>query len=64
MSEDELVLAMQPFGQAGSHLVRSQAGTGLGLPLVKAFMDLLGGEFHIQSEVNVGTEISLIFPAS
>ncbi|PCI32918.1 MAG: hypothetical protein COB54_05900 [Alphaproteobacteria bacterium] len=62
MSEDELVIALQPFGQAGHHLVRKQEGTGLGLPLVKAFVELLGGEFSIQSTVGVGTEITLLFP--
>lgn len=63
MSKEDLVTALQAFGQAGSHLVRSQQGTGLGLPLVKAFVELLGGEIHIQSEVKVGTVVTLIFPA-
>jgi len=64
MSEEGLVVALQPFGQTDSYLVRSQQGTGLGLPLVKAFMELLEGEFHIQSQVGVGTEITLIFPVN
>ncbi|PCI47140.1 MAG: hypothetical protein COB49_07620 [Alphaproteobacteria bacterium] len=62
MSEEDLVVALQAFGQTDSYLVRSQQGTGLGLPLVKAFVELLEGEFHIQSDVGVGTEITLIFP--
>jgi len=62
MSEEDLVIALQAFGQTDSYLVRRQQGTGLGLPLVKAFMELLDGEFHIQSEVGTGTEITLIFP--
>lgn len=61
MSEDGLRVAMQPFGQVDSYLVRAQQGTGLGLPLVKVFIELLGGRFDIQSEVGVGTEITLIF---
>ncbi|NOZ66630.1 MAG: hypothetical protein GXP00_09090 [Alphaproteobacteria bacterium] len=64
MSEEDLVVALQPFGQTDSYLVRSQQGTGLGLPLVKAFMELLDGEFYIQSQVGVGTEITLIFPVN
>lgn len=64
MSEENLVVALQPFGQTDSYLVRSQQGTGLGLPLVKAFMGLLDGEFYIQSEAGVGTEITLIFPVN
>lgn len=62
MSKEDLRVAMQPFGQADHHLVRKQEGTGLGLPLVKAFVELLGGEFSIQSKVGVGTEITLLFP--
>lgn len=61
MSEDGLRVAMQPFGQVGSYLVRAQQGTGLGLPLVKVFVELLGGRIDIQSEVGVGTEITLVF---
>ncbi len=62
MSEEDLVIAMQNFGQVESYLVRNQQGTGLGLPLVKAFIDLLGAEIYIKSEVGVGTEITLVFP--
>lgn len=61
MSQEDLLVAMQAFGQTVSYLARSQQGTGLGLPLVKAFVELLDGEFYIQSEVRVGTEITLIF---
>lgn len=62
MSEAELVIALEAFGQTDSYLVRRQQGTGLGLPLVKAFVELLDGDFHIQSQVGVGTEIAMIFP--
>ncbi|NOZ42046.1 MAG: hypothetical protein GXP02_02600 [Alphaproteobacteria bacterium] len=62
MSEDGLKIAMRTFGQVDSYLVRTQQGTGLGLPLVKVFVELLGGDFSIQSEIGVGTEITLIFP--
>lgn len=61
MSEEDLVIAVQAFGQTDSYLVRRQQGTGLGLPLVKAFVELLDGEFHIESQVGVGTEITMIF---
>jgi len=62
MSEEDLVVAMQNFGQVGSYLVRQQQGTGLGLPLVKAFVQLVGGKVSIKSEVGVGTEVTLTFP--
>ena len=64
MSEEDLEIALQPFGQTDSYLVRRQQGTGLGLPLVKAFVELLDGEFFIESQVGVGTEITMIFPGA
>ncbi len=63
MTREDLVVAMETFGQADSYLVRTQQGTGLGLPLVKAFVELLGGKFTIQSEIGVGTVVTLVFPA-
>lgn len=62
MSEEDLVIAMENFGQTGSYLVRHQKGSGLGLPLVKAFVKLLNGEFHIKSQVGFGTEVTVTFP--
>jgi two-component system, cell cycle sensor histidine kinase PleC len=53
---------MTPFGQVESHLSRRYEGTGLGLPLSKKLVELLGGTFSIESEVNVGTTITLEFP--
>jgi|GEM_PF-1830696 len=64
MSKEDLVIALQNFGQAGSYLARSQQGTGLGLPLVKAFVELLGGALEINSEVGVGTDVIITFPAT
>ena len=53
---------MTPFGQVESHLSRQYEGTGLGLPLSKKLVELLGGTFSIESEVDVGTTITLDFP--
>jgi two-component system, cell cycle sensor histidine kinase PleC len=53
---------MTPFGQVESHLSRRYEGTGLGLPLSKKLVELLGGTFSIESEVGVGTTITLDFP--
>jgi len=51
--------AMAPFGQVDNALSRRYEGTGLGLPLTKKFVELMGGTFSIQSEVNVGTTITI-----
>lgn len=53
---------MSPFGQVDSELSRRYEGTGLGLPLTKKLVELLGGTFKIESEVGVGTTITLDFP--
>ena len=53
---------MTPFGQVDSELSRKYEGTGLGLPLSKKFVESMGGVFAIESELNVGTTITLTFP--
>ncbi len=40
------------------------AGTGLGLHMVRAFVDGAGGTIHVDSAVGRGTRIALAFPAS
>jgi PAS domain S-box-containing protein len=37
-------------------------GTGLGLHIVKRYVDLLGGTVHLQSELNKGTSITFEIP--
>lgn len=55
--------AMTPFGQVDNALSRKYEGTGLGLPMAKRFVELLGGSFSLASEVNVGTTITILLPA-
>ncbi len=63
MSEEELELAMQPFGQVDSDLGRRFEGTGLGLPLTRALINLHGGELQLVSQPGIGTTARVIFPA-
>jgi len=62
MSADEIRLALTPFGQVGNAANRRQAGTGLGLPLAKAMMELHGGQLHVRSAPQRGTTVTLAFP--
>tara|TARA_R110000824_G_scaffold155226_6_gene327792 strand:- start:86433 stop:87596 length:1164 start_codon:yes stop_codon:yes gene_type:complete len=64
MTSDEIKVALTPFGQVSSRLSGMHNGTGLGLPLAKAMMDLHGGALKIQSVPERGTTVSLVFPAS
>ena len=64
MSPDEVKVALTPFGQADNTLTRQHVGTGLGLPLAKAMMELHGGRLMARSEKGAGTAIILVFPAA
>lgn len=54
----------EPFFQADQSYARRHQGTGLGLSLVRGFVDLHGGGLHIESELGAGTRITVAFPAS
>ncbi|PCI34280.1 MAG: hypothetical protein COB54_00355 [Alphaproteobacteria bacterium] len=63
MSEGEIAHVLKPFTQVQSNLNRDHGGTGLGLPLMAAFMKLHGGDMDVQSEKGIGTTLVLSFPA-
>lgn len=58
----DLPLVLERFGQIDSNLSRKHKGTGLGLPLVKELVELHGGTVSIESEVDVGTVVTVCFP--
>ena len=62
MTADQVAKATEAFYQADDTLARRFGGTGLGLTLVKAFVEKHGGTFEIASEPNVGTTIAVRFP--
>ncbi|WP_262690486.1 sensor histidine kinase [Kordiimonas aestuarii] len=64
MTADVIKRVMQPFVQADTGLSRRHDGTGLGLPLVKAFVDAHGGSFVLNSKVGEGTAAKVVFPLS
>jgi PAS domain S-box-containing protein len=64
MDAEGMKVALQPFGQADSALNRKYEGTGLGLPLTRALVDLHGGEFEIASTLGEGTCVTVSLPAS
>ena len=59
---DKLQTVLEPFGQAYDPQYYKGQGTGLGLPLSKAMIELHGGSLAIESVENVGTKVHLDFP--
>ncbi|MBN9594423.1 MAG: PAS domain S-box protein [Afipia sp.] len=51
-----------PFFQAGKTYQRRHEGTGLGLSIVKSLVAMHGGEMTVQSQVNVGTTVTVSLP--
>lgn len=57
--QQDIYKVMSVFGQADSGY--RNEGTGIGLPLSKKLVELMGGTFNIQSEAKLGTTITLSF---
>lgn len=62
MSEEQIPVALSPFGQIETAYTRKHQGTGLGLPLSKRFVEAMGGQLELSSKPNVGTSVELRFP--
>jgi|GEM_PF-5883709 len=61
---DQLEYVLLPFLRPDHRLARGHGGTGLGLPITKALLDLHDGRIDIRSTVGRGTEVTLVFPHS
>jgi two-component system cell cycle sensor histidine kinase PleC len=59
---EQLEKVLEPFEQVEDHLTRRNEGTGLGLPIAKALIELHGGRLSLDSELNVGTTAELRLP--
>ncbi|MGE4314304.1 MAG: PAS domain-containing sensor histidine kinase [Pseudobdellovibrionaceae bacterium] len=55
--------ALEPFGQiTDSQHAKEQQGTGLGLPLAKAMIELHGGTLSLESDLGKGTKVTVTLP--
>lgn len=60
---DKIQQALEPFGQVSDRAENShQRGTGLGLPLAKAMVELHGGELKLDSSLGHGTTVDVYLP--
>jgi signal transduction histidine kinase len=62
MSDEEIAKALTPFGQVENKMTATHNGTGLGLPLARAMLELHGGQLEIHSLPGRGTLVVLNFP--
>jgi PAS domain S-box-containing protein len=60
---EDIPKAFSQFGQVDSTLGRRHEGSGLGLPLTKALVELHSGSLDLQSQLGVGTTATARFPA-
>ncbi len=63
IAPEDIPKALSQFGQVDSVLSRKHEGTGLGLPLSKALSEMHGGSLDLQSEVGIGTTVTVRLPA-
>ena len=64
MSEDQIAVALEPFGRVENSSIKDPTGTGLGLPIVKNLIEAHGGRLQIRSQLKRGTIVRLVFPAA
>ncbi len=64
ISDEHLPVVMQPFRQVENAMSRTHEGTGLGLPLAKALVELHDGRLVIESEKGRGTTARVLLPAT
>lgn len=63
MTQEQIELALKPFVQISDEdHINYQEGTGLGLALVKRFVERFDGRMHILSEKDEGTAVRLDLP--
>jgi signal transduction histidine kinase len=59
---DKVEVIFEKFGQVDSSLSRQTEGTGIGLALVKKYVEVLGGSISVKSKVGTGSTFTVLLP--
>ena len=62
IAEEDLPRIFEAFGQIDGTLSRHYGGSGLGVPLAVSMAKLHGAELTFESEPEVGTTVTVVFP--
>jgi len=62
IAPDDLTRIFDRFYRADHPLVQESGGTGLGLPIAKMFVEMLGGDIWVKSEFGEGSTFSFSLP--
>ncbi len=62
IAPEDIPKTMASFGQVDSKISRKYNGSGLGLPLAKHLVELHGGTLTLESQVGIGTAVTVTFP--
>lgn len=64
ISEADLPYIFERFYRADKSRARASGGTGIGLTIVKRYVDALGGNISVTSKTSIGTTFTVLLPAA